>query len=351
MPPKRLSHRVIDRHLPSPSRAVHRLVVGGAIVTATLVASAVITRLAAKRAERNNPPVGKFVDVGAIRLHYVERGTGDPLVLLHGNSGMIQDFTSSGLVEQAAERYRVIVFDRPGFGYSNRPRRTIWTPEAQADVLHDALQQMGISRAVILGHSWGASVAVALALKYPASVKALVLASGYFYPSFRTDVVLSGPSLPGIGDIMCHTISPLLGRLLRPLFMRKLFGPAPVPRKFDGFPKEMALRPSQIRASAAETALMIPGAFALSGRYAELKMPVAIVAGEGDRIVDIDGQSARLHKDVANSTLYRIPNAGHMVHQTATETVMAAIDQSAGITRIGNSAARAATAWKSELRS
>jgi pimeloyl-ACP methyl ester carboxylesterase len=335
---QRLSHWVSDRYFPSPTSALHRLVTGGAIVTATLIASAIFNRVAVKRAERDNPAVGKFVDVGALRLHYVERGTGEPLVLLHGNSGMIQDFTSSGLVEKAAERYRVIVFDRPGFGYSSRPRRTIWTAEAQAYALHDALEQIGISHAIILGHSWGASVAVSLALKYPAFVSALVLASGYFYPSFRADVVvLSGPSLPGIGDIMCHTVSPILGRILRPLFMRKLFGPAPVPRKFEGFPKEMALRPSQIRASATETALMIPDAFTLSERYAELKMPVAIVAGEGDRMIDIDRQSARLHNDIANSTLYRIPDAGHMVHQTATEAVMAAIDQSADESRIGNS--------------
>ena len=266
-----------------------------------------------------------------LRLHYIEQGDGEPLVLLHGNSGMIQDFTSSGLVERAAQKYRVIVFDRPGFGYSDRPRRTIWTPEAQADVLHEALERIGISRATVLGHSWGASVAVALALKYPAFVRALVLASGYFYPTFRSDVVfLSGPSIPGIGDIMSHTISPILGRIMRPLFMRKMFGPAPVPRKFDEFPKEMALRPSQIRASAAETALMIPDAFALSKRYTDLKMPVVIVAGQEDRLIDIDKQSARLHADVTHSTLHRVPGAGHMVHQTATDAVMVAVDEAAG---------------------
>jgi len=148
--------------------------------------------------------------------------------------------------------------------------------------------------------------------------------------------LLSGPSLPVIGDIMSHTISPLLGRLMRPLFMRKMFGPAPVPRKFDEFPKEMALRPSQIRASAAETALMIPDAFALRKRYADLKMPVVIIAGEEDRLIDIDKQSARLHEDVTHSTLHRVPGAGHMVHQTATDAVMAAIDQAAGA-RLENS--------------
>ena len=331
MPPHKLSHRISRTSFASPTNASHRVAAGAAVVVAALVISALVNRFIAKRAERNNPPIGKFVEVGALRLHYIEQGEGEPLVLLHGNSGMIQDFTSSGLIDRAARKYRVIVFDRPGFGHSDRPRRTIWTPEAQADIFHEALERMGISRATVLGHSWGASVAVALALKYPALVGALVLASGYFYPTFRGDVVfLSGPSLPGIGDIMSHTISPILGRIMRPLFIRKIFGPAPVPRKFDEFPKEMPLRPSQIRASAAETALMIPDAFALRKRYADLKIPVVIIAGEEDRLIDIDKQSARLHRDVTHSTLHRVPGAGHMVHHTATDAVMGAIDEAAG---------------------
>jgi pimeloyl-ACP methyl ester carboxylesterase len=100
--------------------------------------------------------------------------------------------------------------------------------------------------------------------------------------------------------------------------------------------KEMALRPSQIRASAAETALMIPDAFALSKRYADLKMPVVIIAGQEDRLIDIDKQSARLHADVMPSTLHRVPGAGHMVHQTATDAVMVAVDEAAGA-RLENS--------------
>jgi hypothetical protein len=59
-----------------------------------------------------------------------------------------------------------------------------------------------------------------------------------------------------------YTVTPILGRVMWPLVLRKIFGPAPTPRKFEGFPKEMALRPLQIRATAAESALMIPDAFA-----------------------------------------------------------------------------------------
>ena len=296
-----------------------------------LAVSALVNRHFTKKAERANPPTGKFLEVDGVRLHYVERGEGEPLVLLHGNGSMIQDFETSGLIDLAAKNYRVIVFDRPGFGHSKRPRSTIWTADAQADLLHEALGQLGVSRAIVLGHSWGTSVAVALALKHESMVKALVLASGYYYPTVRADVVaLSGPAIPVLGDVVRHTISPLLGRLMWPLLMRKMFGPAGVPEKFELFPSEMALRPSQIRASAAESALMIPGAFDLREKYGSLKMPVVIIAGEDDRLIDIDDQSAQLHRDITQSTFREVAGAGHMVHQTATELVMAAIDEAAG---------------------
>ena len=101
----------------------HPVVTG---IVAALAASAVLNRVLAKKAERRNPPMGRFITVDGVRLHYVERGTGSPLVLLHGNGSMIQDFVSSGLVDLAAKTYRVIAFDRPGFGYSERPRSTVW---------------------------------------------------------------------------------------------------------------------------------------------------------------------------------------------------------------------------------
>lgn len=307
------------------SVAPHPVAVYVTAVAGALTISAIVNRFIAKRAERNNPPRGKFVEVNGVRLHYIERGDGEPLVLLHGNGSMIQDFVSSGLLEKATHKYRVIVFDRPGFGFSDRPRLTIWTPEAQAELIHKALRQIGISDAVVLGHSWGASVAIALALRDPALVSRLVLASGYYYPTVRGDVLFSWQAIPVIGDILSYTLSPILARVMWPALMKKIFGPSVVPKKFAGFPKEMALRPSQLRASAAELALMVPAAFASRKDYAALTMPVAIIAGEDDKLVDTDKQSARLHQDITQSTLRRVPGVGHMVHQSATDAVMAAI--------------------------
>ena len=299
-----------------------------AATVGALAISALVNRRLAKNAENDNPPAGQFLEVNGVRLHYVERGSGTPLVLLHGNGSMIQDFESSGLIDLAAKNYRVIVFDRPGFGHSDRPRNVVWTPAAQAELINSALHRLGVSLAIVLGHSWGASVAVALALKYPTLVQGLVLASGYYYPTLRPDVVaLSAPAVPLVGDILGHTLSPIVSRVMWPLLMAKIFGPGSVPRKFEGFPKEMALRPSQIRASAAESALMIPDAFHYRDEYKNLKMPVVIVAGDEDRLVDIDAQSTRLHRDVPQSKFHRVPGTGHMIHQTATGVVMSAINE------------------------
>jgi pimeloyl-ACP methyl ester carboxylesterase len=305
----------------------HPYVTAAVGVTAALAGIALVNHYVSKKADRDNPPVGKFIEVDGVRLHYLDQGKGEPLVLLHGNGSMIQDFQSSGLIDTASQKYRVIVFDRPGYGYSQRPRGTIWTPEAQADLIVRALRSIGVSRATILGHSWGASVAVALALKYPEAVRSLILASGYYYPTVRADALLSSVSaLPVIGDILSYTIAPILGRMMWPLSVSKMFSPKQVPSKFAGFPKEMALRPSQLRASSEEAALMIPDAFGSCLGYRDLALPVVIIAGEEDKVVD-SGQSEQLHRVVPKSTLHRIVGAGHMIQQTDTRRVMSAIDE------------------------
>ena len=332
--PHTSTHSTPSRGPKHTARTSHKFAMALGAAVGALAISALYNRQRAKQAERDNSPAGRFIEVNGVRLHYVERGRGEPLVLLHGNGSMIQDFESSGLLAMAAKKYRVIAFDRPGFGHSERPRATIWTPEAQADLIHAALSKLGVSRVIVLGHSWGASVATALALKYPQDVGGLVLASGYYYPSVRADVVFaSGPAVPVIGDVLRYTLAPILGRIMWPVVLRKIFGPASTPRKFEGFPKEMALRPSQIRATAAESALMIPDAFSMRGDYAGLKMPLVIIAGNNDRLIDIDDQSARLHDDVTQSTFHRLRGVGHMVHQTAPAAVMSAINEAAAAGR------------------
>lgn len=306
------------------------------ITTAVLIMGvvlAVVVYAAARVSERHNPPQGQFVSVDGARLHYIEQGEGDPVVFLHGNVSMVEDVVTSGLFERIAAHHRIVAIDRPGFGHSDRPRDPVpWTAERQAEVIAAAMDQLGISRAVVVGHSWGTLVAGALAQRHPERVRSLVLLGGFYYPEFRVDTMLAvPPATPVVGDILRYTLSPLTGLLIMPLMLRAMFGPAPVPERFRRtFPTSMLLRPWQIRASAEDGVLMNPGAWSLLPGYVGLTMPVYLVAGRNDRIVDTARQSERLAAEISGVRIDIVDGAGHMVHHAAPDRVARLIEESAG---------------------
>ena len=310
-------------NLPRKSSGTRTLALGAAALGVLAFAN----HAAARRAERRHPPEGSFVEVDGIRLHYSDRGTGQPVVLIHGNAVTGADYNTSGVAELLLKSHRVIIFDRPGFGYSERPRGCLWTANEQAELLHKALRQIGVERPVVVGHSWGAIVALALAEQHPADIAGLVLLSGYYFWTLRPDVLpVAIGALPIIGDILRYTVSPLFGWLTMPLFKRVLFSPAPIPERFqEEYSPAMALRPSQIRATSIDGALMIPGALSLRGRYKELSLPVVIMAGDGDKVV-LKRSAERLHASVKGSVLRIIKGAGHMVHHLVPEQVAGAVE-------------------------
>jgi hypothetical protein len=122
----------------------------------------------------------------------------------------------------------------------------------------------------------------------------------------------SPAAVPLPGDALRYTVSPLTGRVLLTRTVRVMFAPAPMPEKFlDVMPREMMLHPLQIRAEAEDAAFMIPAAAHFRPHYSKLEMPVSIVGGAGDKIVDVESHSARLHRDLPHSTLTVSPGAGH----------------------------------------
>jgi pimeloyl-ACP methyl ester carboxylesterase len=306
------------------------MMVGLAASAAGLAGIALGVRANARQAEKKHPPAGRFIQAGGIRLHYLEAGIGGPpVVLLHGNAVRAEDYVASGVFGLVAEQHRVLAFDRPGYGYSERPRDRLWTAETQAAVLAEALARLGIRRAIVVGHSWGTLAAVALALNHPEAVRGLVLLSGYYFPTARADVAMSSPAaLPVLGDAIRYTAAPLLGSLMLPGMVRKMFAPAPVPTAFtSAVPPEIMLRPWQIKANVEDAVAMIPAAAALSERYSELsRLPVSIISGAEDGIVDGDQQSTRLHREVPASGLQVVPGFGHMVHHGAPVLVAEAIE-------------------------
>jgi pimeloyl-ACP methyl ester carboxylesterase len=142
---------------------------------------------------------------------------------------------------------------------------------------------------------------------------------------------MSMAAVPVLGDVMRCTLSPPLGWLIRHRVFRNLFAPSPVPARFEAeFPVGLALRPSQLKASAADTALMIPDAPRHAPRYGELAMPVFIMAGTGDRMVDFDRQAAWLHQQIPHSQLEAVEAAGHMLHHIEPRRVAATIEAATG---------------------
>jgi pimeloyl-ACP methyl ester carboxylesterase len=283
----------------------------------------------ARKVKREHPPRGRFVAVEGAQLHYLEKGGGQPVVFLHGNVVTAEDFYLSGLLDLASERQcHVVAFDRPGFGYSDRPRGAMWSPAQQADLFRQAFVKLGIERPVVVGHSLGTLVALALALDHPDAVSGLVLLSGYHRPTLRADVPLfSLAAIPVIGDLIRYTVGPLFGAALLPLATKGMFSPVPVPERFaKGFPHGMPIRPSQIRAVAQDTATMGSAVAAMRRRYRELRMPVVIMAGTMDRIVDHRKHSVRLHEEIAQSALRLVPGVGHMLHYAVPEQVVDAIE-------------------------
>jgi pimeloyl-ACP methyl ester carboxylesterase len=318
----------LGTYLPS-SRQAKR---GGGIVAAgafALAGAAIIVNWRANKAERTYPPRGSFVTTGGVRLHYMERGNGPPVVILHGNGAMVDDIIISGLLDQTRQSHRAVAFDRPGFGHSERPRGHSWSASAQAGLLPEAFALLGIHRPIVVGHSWGTMVALALALDNPNQVSGLVLASGYYYPGPRADVTLSSASAtPVLGDVICHTAGPMLGEAMAPAVFRKMFAPQPISVRFDQeFPVALALRPSQVRAYSEDAAHMNASAEELSPRYGSLSCPVIILSGDGDKIVDFERQSIRLHRELAGSKLDIFRGAGHMTHHFDPRRVVRAIDE------------------------
>ena len=316
----------ITRRLSTPDPTDKRLAIAG-VTAAVLAATAAWVAYRARRAEAEHPPSGRFVEVDGVRLHYIDRGLGTPVVLLHGTMVRLEDLVASGLVDRLARHHRVVAFDRPGFGYSERPRDRLWTADAQAALIQRALKRLGVQSPAVVGHSWGAMVASALALREDSDVRKLVLLAGYYFPQPRLDALIAAPAAtPILGDAMRYTVSALSARAMLGRAVRIMFAPAPVPDEYlPTLSREMLVRPYQLRASAEEAAFLLPSAASLAKRYASIRVPTLIVAGDADKVIDPAKHSRRLASEIPGAELRMLPGVGHMVHFAAIDEIVEAV--------------------------
>jgi pimeloyl-ACP methyl ester carboxylesterase len=288
------------------------------------------TALMARRVETACPPAGRFVDVPGARLHVVDRGQGPALLLVHGLAGQLSHFTY-GIVDPLAAHYRVVAVDRPGSGYSVRAAGASATLGAQADVLAALIESLELGRPVVVGHSLGGAVALALAQRHPECVAGLALVAPLTHlipevPSVFKDL---GIPQPWLRTLVAWTLAVPLGMAKREEVLGAVFGPEAVP---GDFPTRggglLALRPSHFIAACADLTAAQEDLPQMMQRYGTMRLPVSIIYGRSDHILDPQAQGETLAAKLPGAE-FLLLDGGHMLPITAPDRIAEFIRQAA----------------------
>jgi len=297
--------------------------------TAVMVALHAHNHRKVRRAQMAFPPRGSFVTVEGLRLHYVCQGAGQPVVLLHG--GMLSACDYAGVLELAAEAgFQAIAFDRPGYGYSERPRRDMSTPAVQARLLRDALSVLQVKSPILVAHSWSGSLALSYALTYPDEIAGLVLLApgayaGDAYPAGTADLLIGRLlRVPWLGELLANTVLPPLARLLTKPMVTATFSPDPVPPGYLEQARALWSRPGQLRANREDILAYVRTVPQWEPQYAEIRTPVVIVVGDADPFHP-ELQAGRLHREIGHSRLVVLPGTGHMIPDVRPDAVVEAV--------------------------
>lgn len=296
------------------------------------IAAAIHLRAGAREArwEARFPPLGQIIEVDGTRVHAVVRGTGPDLVLIHGSSGNLRDFTFQ-LVDRLAEEYRVIAFDRPGLGYTERLHDRGATIAEQAALLQQAAAQLGAERPIVLGQSYGGAVALSWAVTRPEAVSALVLVASPTHPWDGSVPGLYRMNSTALGSALAV---PLITALVPQSYIHDqiaaVFGPEAMPEGYDDYVgAELAARRVSLRANARQRIALLDQITAMQPRYGDLSLPIEMIHGTADTTVGLSIHAERFIKEVPAANLTRLEGVGHLPHQTAPGETVAAIDRAA----------------------
>ncbi len=286
------------------------------------------TALVARHAGKLVPPCGRFLTVDGVRLHYLDEGSGPTVVMIHGLASQLQTYTYS-LQARLQGRYRLIMLDRPGSGYSQPGTRA--SLSAQASIVAAFLRELGIGRALVVGHSLGGAVALALALDHPERVAGLALISPATQPQGEPPKALSSLAVRSdpMRRLLGWTIAVPLGIRTQAATLTMLFSPDPAPADFATRGGALLVaRPATYRNACRDLVEAGGELPALARRYGTLKVPVGVLYGTGDRILSHELHGSRLREQIEGVDVELI-DGGHMIPLTAPESSAAFIDRMA----------------------
>jgi pimeloyl-ACP methyl ester carboxylesterase len=296
----------------------------GAIVVASLLLGAcyLYSASAVQSIEQVYPAEGRFVTVEGTRLHYTDKGRGDAIVLVHGASANLWDFEAS-IAPRLARTHRVVAFDRPGYGYSDRPDGRWVDPAHQARLLREALSELGVGHSILVGHSLGGAIVLAYALDYPDATGGIVLISGAAYP-WKGGVAWTNhmATWPVLGSLFASTFVVPAANIMLEDAIEEVFAPnSPTPDYSERARVALALRPGPFRSSAEDVLRLSPYLEVQSQRYQNLSMPLMLISGKEDTIVPAWNHAHRLAALLPQARLVELERTGHTPHHVHPERV------------------------------
>ncbi|WP_226019692.1 alpha/beta fold hydrolase [Novosphingobium sp. FKTRR1] len=269
-------------------RFLNAIMGGGATALAATAGLAAFTAWNRKRAEQLVPPDGQFADVKGGRLHYLAIGEGAPIVLVHGLGGQLRNFTYA-LTELLSPHHRLILVDRPGSGYSTYRGDGKCGLAAQAAMIVELMDQLGLDRPLVVGHSLGGAVALAMALGHPGKIGGLALLAPLTQPIEAVPQVFKALDLssPIARTVLAWTLAAPAGRLGAEAANAEVFGPEPVPADFETRGgAALTLRPEAFVAACGDVEAARNEMAGIAARFGELSIPVGIMFGTGDLLLD-----------------------------------------------------------------
>ncbi|SFI39868.1 alpha/beta fold hydrolase [Jannaschia pohangensis] len=315
---------------------IGRGILTGAGLTA-LGGGFVMRRAVAREAdfEAAFPPEGDILYVDDIPVHVVIRGTGPDLVMLHGASGNSREFTFD-LIARLQDRYRCIAFDRPGLGYTGRADPAYdaaysdraETPAEQAGLLARAYGQIAKGDApLVLGHSFGGTVALAWALDHPTRALVLLAAAAMRWPGGLGPLYAVNASAPG-GALAIPVLTATVPEAKLRQISERIFLPNPMPAGyFEHIGAQLTLRRRSLRANARQVNGLKPHIIVMEDRYPGLSMPIEWLHGDADTIVPAHIHAHPFKALVPHTNLSILSGVGHMPHHAEPDAVLAAIDR------------------------
>lgn len=285
------------------------------------------------RVEERFPPLGQFVTVNGVEMHAIVQGSGPVMVvMIHGASANAREYLGT-LAPLLGEDYTLLMVDRPGHGYSERPDDAA-DLGVQAELIAGVLKQLGNGQpAIIVGHSFGGAVALRLTLDHPDLVRGTVLLAPISHDWGGGGIAWFNywGAPPVLGPVFSQLV-PIVGPAQADAGIASTFAPNDVPDNYSetaGTP--LLFRPPAFRANARDIMNVREELIEQSARYGDIDSPVILFSGEADTVIKPSLHKGKLVKQVPDITVIELEGVGHMPHHVVAQDIVDAIARLAGL--------------------